>query len=114
MSVRLDWKGDELAKKVTRASETALRQTGTAAVAEARADHPGWHSRTGAAEASIAASPPATDARGTRSFFGFGLRRGIFLELTTRGHVGDRTIARATEHQGRLIAKRIRDLIQKR
>ena len=114
MTVRLDWRGDELAKIVTRASEQALRDTGRAAVEEARAGHPGWQSRTGAAETSIAAAPPTTDARGSRSLFGFGVRYGAFLEFTTRGHPGDRTVARATEHQGRQIARRIRELIHKR
>jgi len=113
MIVRLDWRGDELKRTILRASEQALRETGKAAVAEARTEHPGWQSRTGTAEASIATTPPTTDARGSRALFGFGVRYGLFLELTTRGHPGDRTIARATEHHGSQIARRIRELIRR-
>lgn len=113
MSFRLEWRGDELQRRVKAATVAAVDDLDEAVAEVAKRDHPGWQSRTGEAEASIQAVP--ADERGERvvGAVGFGIGRGRFLEFTTRGHPGDRTINRAMERLGDGLARRIRERIQR-
>ncbi|MDQ2913639.1 MAG: hypothetical protein M3T56_10320 [Chloroflexota bacterium] len=105
--VRVEWHGKELAARVRNATAAAMNEVNDAVAEAARHDHPGWQSRTGEAEASIASVPARVEAGRVRSGVGFGIARGRFLEFTTRGHPGDRTVARAMERLGASLANRI-------
>jgi hypothetical protein len=113
MSVRLDWHGEEVAKRVASATVVAMDEVDEAVADAARHDHPGWQSRTGDAEASIAAAPVQAGPGGVRGGAGYGVGYGRFLEFTARGHPGDRTITRAMERLGRELARRIGEHIER-
>ncbi len=111
MTVRINWKGDEVKRRVADATVSAVDDLDAAVSEAARHDHPSWQSRTGEAEASIHAVPPQAQGARVKGGVGFGIARGYFLEFTTRGHPGDRTINRAMERLSGGLARRIRDRI---
>jgi hypothetical protein len=111
MSVRHQWNGDAVKRHVLGATVAAVDEVDAAAAEAAKRDHPGWQSRTGAAEASIQAFPAKEQGGRVVGSTGFGIGRGVFLEFTTRGHPGDRTIKRAMERLAGGLARRIRDHI---
>ena len=79
----LEWRGDDLIRKMREASKAAIDETMQEAVEEAKANHPGWQSDTGRAEASVRVIDPAKAKRGgTVGVWGSkGVRYVIFLEF---------------------------------
>jgi hypothetical protein len=107
MGVRLEWRGDEVRDRVVLATTAAFDKVDQDVADAARHDHPGWKSQTGEAEGSLAIVPAKEEGGRISGAVGFGIRRGYFLEVTTRGHAGDRTIKRAAERIFRGLAGRI-------
>jgi hypothetical protein len=108
MGVRIDWRGEQVRERVIAATTAAFDQADQAVADAARHDHPGWRSQTGEAEGSLAIVPAKAEGGRIAGGVGFGIRRGVFLEVTTRGHPGDRTVRRAAERVYRGLAMRIR------
>lgn len=108
MSVRVDFKGKEVAKRVHEAEERGLKMTGAQMVERARSSHPGWKSQTGEAERSIQAEPVERTATGARLRFGSSLARFIWLEIGSRGRAGDSTLRRAADVEGGHLGERVR------
>lgn len=108
---RLQWQGAAVRARVAAAAVAAFDQLDEAVAEAARRDHPGWQSRTGEAEASITAVPARQTGEGVAAAVGFQIGRGRFLEFTTRGHAGDRTITRAFERLSRDLSRRIRSAL---
>ena len=107
MSVRLDWRGDEVKRKVHAAGRSALAETAEAAVRRARSSHPGWKNITGAAEASIRSMGIEEKGSQLRARFGSTLPYFIFLEVGARGRSGDYTLRRAADVEGGHLRERI-------
>lgn len=53
MSVKINWKGDEVVRTVEAAAALGIDQTLSACVIDSKQNHTGWTNRTGAAEGSI-------------------------------------------------------------
>lgn len=108
MPSRLEWHGDQVKKHLSSAAAAGMNEFTDAVAEAARRDHPGWQSQTGEAERSIKAIP-ARDAAGdgVTGAVGYGIARGLFLEVTARGHPGDRTVTRAVERLGSSLGRRI-------
>ena len=72
---KLAWKGREIQRAMKRAAVHAVNESLEASVAEAKANHPGWKSRTGKLESSIGVRQEAK-VRGSRvsGMFGAGGR----------------------------------------
>ena len=107
MSFRLDWDGEQVAKRVHEAELAGLDQTGEKMVDRAKSSHPGWKAQTGEAESSITADKAERTAEGARLRFGSSLGRFIYLEIGARGRSGDHTLRRASDVEGGHLAERI-------
>lgn len=107
MSVRLDWRGNQLKEQVAAAAVDAVGDTASAAASRARASHPGWKSQTGATEASIKAERTTRDGHVARATFGSSLPHFLFIEIGSRGRAGDHTLRRAGDVEGGHLAQRI-------
>lgn len=106
MNVRLDWRGEDIQKRMREAEEGALEETVQLAAARAQAVHPGWESRTGETEASIQPRALQRQRARTTAAFGFGVRHGVFLELGFLGRPGAQTVQTAArEHFPQLAAR---------
>ncbi|HEV8655635.1 MAG TPA: hypothetical protein VGR85_09010 [Candidatus Limnocylindria bacterium] len=105
--MRLNWRGDEVLQRVRAATVQGMDDFAATAAETAMHDHPGWQNRTGQAQRSLRAVPARIVAGGVKGAVGFGIARGFFLEFTTRGHPGDRTVNRAVERLGRSLVRRI-------
>lgn len=106
MRVHLNWRGEEIRRRMRAAQEGALEETVELAAARARAVHPGWENRSGVTEASI--QPRALQRERARAIgaFGFGVRHGVFLEYGFLGRPGAMTLdAAAGEHFPQLAAR---------
>jgi hypothetical protein len=66
MANRLEWKGEDLKGRAANAALRAIDETTEAAAERTRANHPGWKSITGTAEASIRSVPARMLKRGPR------------------------------------------------
>lgn len=109
MTVRLDWRGGTVVKDVHAAELRALDTTAEKMVVRARSSHPGWKTRTGAAEASLSAEKAERKGQGARVRWGSSLARFLFLEIGARGRAGDSTLRRASDVEGGHLGDRIRD-----
>lgn len=56
---RLDWRGDEVRRRLEEAARKGIDDTMAAATIGAKQSHPGWRNRTGTAEGSIRITRPA-------------------------------------------------------
>lgn len=95
--VRLKWFGDDIKKRMIRASEIGINRTMALAVTQAKSDHGGWENVTGTAERSIRIQNPAQ----TLHDFTFGVWGSaqveyfIWLEIGTALREGYHTLRRA-------------------
>lgn len=97
--VRLDWKGDQIARKAERATVEATDAVNEKAAEKARSDH-GWRSQTGTAERSIRAQPAEVTPQGVKGSFGsYGSDAYyfIFLEVGSANTPADDTLRRAAD-----------------
>lgn len=106
MVFRLDWKGAAVRERIRRAALEATTETTAAAAARARADHPGWTSRTGRMEASIQAEEAREEDGRVVARFG---SRGVPYFRAVDGRADSRTLARAAAKEFPSLARRIRD-----
>jgi len=88
-----------LEKKLDQAIIKGGNETLEEAVKSAKANHPGWATKTGAAEKSIqVTSPMHRDGHKYRGKFGSkGVKYFIWLEIGTRYHAADHTLRRAAD-----------------
>lgn len=108
--MRLDWKGDKLARKVRDATVKATDETNEAAAERARSNH-GWSSQTGTAERSIKAQPAkanADEVEGSFGSFGPDADYFIFLEVGSANTPADDTLRRAADTENQKLADRIK------
>ena len=80
---RVNWRGEDVKRRVLAASKLGVDDTMAAAVNEGKQNHPGWSNVTGTAEGSIAIQQPAhEDGRGVVGRWGsMGVLYFIFLEI---------------------------------
>lgn len=82
---RLNWRGDEVARKVRAAAKRAVDETNADAVDHAKRNHR-WRNRTGTLEGGIQMRPAVSDRKGVVGQFGvFGVTYGVYLELLFGG-----------------------------
>ena len=105
--VRVEWRGDELAKRASSAALAGTQETLDLAAAHARAVHPGWSNRTGTAERTIHADRVARDRARATGRFGFEVPYGVFLEH--RGHTIERAAQAIFPSLAQRIARRFRE-----
>lgn len=111
MSVRIDWRGREVKARIRAATARTVDERAREATTSARQIHPGWTSRTGAAERSI----EALTGHGLRAAISFAVRPLWFLERGWIHHEsGDHTIERAVNAKFRDLVYRVRDAIHAR
>lgn len=105
MGYRLDWRGDDVYRRVTEASREAVDETNSAAMAKAKARTPVV---TGAAQRSIRMLP-ATSGDGIHGRWGsFGAAHFIFLEIGTVFMRALRLLRSAADEEYPKLAGRIR------
>lgn len=114
MPTRLEWKGNELARRTSSAVAAAIADVTDEGATRARSHHPRWQSRSGRTEASIdALAVTRKDGRPGGGLV-IGVPHGRFLERGFRNFVGDRTLARAGEAVFASLASRIRAHMERR
>lgn len=56
----VEWRGDEVQRKIQRAARDGINAVMARAVIQAKSNHPGWKNRTAVAEGSVRIIRPAT------------------------------------------------------
>ncbi len=107
MSVKLDWRGPEIEKRVHQAEEAALRETLEIAASRVRSSH-SWRNRTGALEASIKTYGVNRTMDRTVGTFGYDQPYGLFLEIGMRGRPGSNDVRGAGDREFKHLPDRIR------
>lgn len=105
-TVRVEWHGPAMQKRIRAITEDALRETIDKAASAARSQH-GWKSRSGKLQAGIDYVGLESSKDGLVGSFGYSEPYGLFQEIGFRGHPGDHTLRRAGDREFTSLAGRI-------